>query len=163
MKYDFDSVTDRRNTNSLKWNVNENELPMWVADIDFKTAPEIIKAIEERAAHGVFGYSDITDEWYDAYINWWKNRHDIEYKKEDIIFSTGVIPTISSCVRKLTTPAENVLIMTPVYNIFYNCILNNGRNVLESHLIYENGEYKKSTYWKDMEYRNLAKNRTAGI
>ena len=149
MKYDFDSITDRRNTNSLKWNVNKNELPMWVADMDFKTAPEIIKAIEERASHGVFGYSDITDQWYDAYINWWKNRHDIEYKREDIIFSTGVIPTISSCVRKLTTPAENVLIMTPVYNIFYNCILNNGRNVLESPLIYENGEYKIN--WSDLE------------
>lgn len=149
MKYDFDSVTNRRNTNSLKWNVNENELPMWVADMDFKTAPEIIEAIAERTAHGIFGYSDITDEWYDAYINWWKKRHDIEYKKEDIIFSTGVIPTISSCVRKLTTPAENVLIMTPVYNIFYNCILNNGRNVLESPLIYENGEYKIN--WSDLE------------
>lgn len=78
-----------------------------------------------------------------------EKRHDIEYKKEDIIFSTGVIPTISSCVRKLTTPAENVLIMTPVYNIFYNCILNNGRNVLESPLIYENGEYKIN--WSDLE------------
>lgn len=151
MKYDFNSVTDRRNTNSLKWNVNKNELPMWVADMDFKTAPEIIKAMEERVSHGIFGYSDITDEWYDAYINWWKNRHDIEYRKEDIIFSTGVIPTISSCVRKLTTPAENVLVMTPVYNIFYNCILNNGRNVLESSLIYESGEYKID--WYDLEVK----------
>lgn len=141
MKYDFDTVIDRRSTNSYKWDVAENELPMWVADMDFCTAPEIIAALKERVEHGVFGYSTLPDEWYEAYINWWKKRHKIEYKKEQLIFSTGVIPTISSCVRKLTTPAENVLIMTPVYNIFYNCILNNGRNVLECPLEYDNGEY----------------------
>lgn len=141
MKYNFDEVIDRTGTNSYKWDIAEGELPMWVADMDFRTAPEIIKAITERAEHGVFGYSTIPDEWYSAYINWWKNRHGIEYKKSELIFSTGVIPIISSCVRKLTTPAENVLIMTPVYNIFYNCIRNNGRNVQEFPLDYENGTY----------------------
>jgi cystathionine beta-lyase len=141
MKYDFDSITDRSGTYALKWDVAENELPMWVADMDFRTAPEIISALTERAQHGVFGYTDIPDEWYEAYINWWENRHGIEYKKSQFIFSTGVIPIISSCVRKLTTPAENVLIMTPVYNIFYNCIRNNGRNVQEFPLDYENGTY----------------------
>lgn len=89
MKYDFDSVTNRRNTNSLKWNVNENELPMWVADMDFKTAPEIIEAIAERTAHGIFGYSDITDEWYDAYINWWKKDMILNIKKK-ILYSVPV-------------------------------------------------------------------------
>lgn len=149
MKYDFDTVIDRRNSNSYKWEISENELPMWVADMDFRTAPEIIKAIMERTEHGVFGYTTISDEWYQAYINWWKNRHGIEYQKEQLIFSTGVIPTISSCVRKLTTPAENVLILTPVYNIFYNCIQNNGRNVLECPLEYNNGEY--SINWTSLE------------
>ncbi len=81
MKYDFDSITDRSGTYALKWDVAENELPMWVADMDFRTAPEIISALTERAQHGVFGYTDIPDEWYEAYINWWKNRHGIEYKK----------------------------------------------------------------------------------
>ncbi|MDE5835085.1 MAG: pyridoxal phosphate-dependent aminotransferase, partial [Ruminococcus sp.] len=141
MKYDFDTVVDRRNSGSYKWDVAENELPMWVADMDFRTAPEIIKALKERTEHGIFGYTTISDEWYQAYIDWWKNRHRTEYKKEQFIFSTGVIPTISSCIRKLTTPAENVVILTPVYNIFYNCIQNNGRNVLECPLLYENGEY----------------------
>jgi len=141
MKYNFDEVIDRTGTNSYKWDIAEGELPMWVADMDFRTAPEIIKAITERAEHGVFGYSTIPDEWYSAYINWWKNRHGIEYKKSELIFSTGVIPIISSCVRKLTAPAENVLIMTPVYNIFYNCIRNNGRNVQEFPFDYENGAY----------------------
>ena len=141
MKYDFDKMIDRKGTNSYKWDIAEGELPMWVADMDFCTAPEITEAIIKRAEHGVFGYSTLPDEWYNAYINWWKNRHDVEYKKSELIFSTGVIPIISSCVRKLTTPAENVLIMTPVYNMFYNCIRNNGRNVVEFALDYSGGKY----------------------
>lgn len=141
MTYDFDTVVDRKNTYSLKWDIADGELPMWVADMDFMTAPQITDAIIKRASHGVFGYSVIPDEWYSAYINWWKNRHGIEYHKDELIFSTGVIPIISSCVRKLTTPGENVLIMTPVYNIFYNCIRNNGRNVIEFELDYSDGKY----------------------
>ena len=141
MKYDFDSITDRSGTYALKWDVSDNELPMWVADMDFRTAPEIITALTERAQHGIFGYTDIPDEWYEAYISWWKERHGIEYKKSQLIFSTGVIPIISSCVRKLTTPAENVLIMTPVYNIFFNCIRNNGRNIVQFPLDYAGSSY----------------------
>ena len=141
MKYDFDTVIDRSGTGSLKWDIPEGELPMWVADMDFRTAPEIVQAIRERAEHGVFGYSVIPDEWYQAYIDWWRERHGITYRKEELIFSTGVIPIISSCVRKLTTPGENVLVMTPVYNIFFNCIRNNGRNVRQYPLTYENGSY----------------------
>lgn len=141
MKYDFDSITDRSGTYALKWDVSDNELPMWVADMDFRTAPEIITALTERAQHGIFGYTDIPDEWYEAYISWWKERHGIEYKKSQLIFSTGVIPIISSCVRKLTTPAENVLIMTPVYNIFFNCIRNNGRNIVQFPLDYDGSSY----------------------
>ena len=134
MKYDFDRVIERRNTNSLKWNVGETELPMWVADMDFETAPSVKAAIQERAVHGIFGYTDIPDAWYQAYIDWWKNRHHFSIEKEWLIFCTGVVPAISSMVRKLTTPAEKVLIQTPVYNIFFNSILNNGRQVLESPL-----------------------------
>ncbi len=137
----FDEVIDRRNTGSLKWDVKENELPMWVADMDFTAAPIIREAIMRRAAHGVFGYSIVPDEWYDAYISWWKNRHGLNMEKDWLIFTTGIVPAISSIVRKLTTPAENVVVLTPVYNIFYNSILNNGRRVLPCDLIYENGEY----------------------
>ena len=82
MTYDFDTVISRKNTASLKWDVKDNELPMWVADMDFKTAPEIINDLDERVAHGVFGYSIIPDEWYDAYITWWKRRHGFEIEKE---------------------------------------------------------------------------------
>ena len=137
----FDTLVDRRGTHSLKWDVKENELPMWVADMDFKTAPVIIDAIKKRVEHGVFGYSIIPDEWNDAYIRWWEERHGFRIEKDWLIFSTGVVPILSSVVRKLTTPAENVLIMTPVYNIFFNSIVNNGRNVLECPLSYNDGEY----------------------
>ena len=138
-KYDFDRVIDRRNTNSLKWNVAEHELPMWVADMDFATAPEIRAALQVRMDHGVFGYSDIPDAWYDAYMGWWKTRYHFEIQKDWLIFSAGVVASISSIVRKLTTPAEKVLVQSPCYNIFYNSILNNGRVPVENPLIYYAG------------------------
>lgn len=141
MKYDFDTPINRRNTNSLKWDISENELPMWVADMDFQTAPEIREAIAKRADHGVFGYTNVPDAWYEAYIAWWKNRHGFQMKKEWLMFCTGVVPAISSIVRKMTTVGENVLIQTPVYNIFFNSIVNNGRNVLQSPLKYDGTGY----------------------
>ena len=149
MRYNFDELTDRRNTHSLKWDVKENELPMWVADMDFKTAPQITETIIKRAEHGVFGYNIVPDEWYGAYINWWRTRHGFKIEKEWLIFCTGVVPAISSIVRKLTTPAENVLILTPVYNIFFNSVINNGRNVLECPLKYDGEMY--SIDFEDLE------------
>ena len=141
MKYNFDEIVDRHGTRCLKWDLFDSKLPMWIADMDFKTAPAVVEALEKRAAHGIFGYTFIDDDWYEAIINWWKARHHFEIQKEWLIFCTGVVPAISSIVRKLTTPAENVLVQTPVYNMFFNSIVNNGRNVLESPLIYEDGTY----------------------
>ena len=141
MKYDFDTPVNRRGTDSVKWDVKENELPMWVADMDFTAAPEIRDSLKRRIDHGVFGYADVTQQWYDAYIVWWRDRHGFTIEREWLIFCTGVVPAISSAVRKLTTPNENVVILTPVYNIFFNSIINNGCRALESPLKYENGEY----------------------
>lgn len=142
MKYDFDTVTDRRGTTCVKWDLfTDRDLPMWVADMDFKAAPEIRQALQERMDNGVFGYSYIPDEWASSYVNWWKNRHGFAMDPSWLCFTTGVIPVLSSAVRKFTTPGENVVIQTPVYNVFFNSIVNNGRNVLESPLVYENGEY----------------------
>lgn len=150
MNYNFDELVERHGTRSLKWDLFDAELPMWVADMDFKTAPEIREALAKRVAHGVFGYTIIGDDWYDAIINWWKNRHHFEIQKDWLIFCTGVVPAISSIVRKLTTPAENVLVQTPVYNMFFNSIVNNGRNVIESPLVYEDGAYH-------IDFENLEK------
>ncbi len=153
MKYDFDAVIDRRNTASLKWDVAENELPMWVADMDFQTAPEIREELQRRLSHGVFGYSVLPEEWYGAICGWWESRHHFRMEKDWLIFCTGVVPALSSIVRKLTTVGENVLVQTPVYNIFFHSIANNGRNVLESPLVYDGAGY--SVNFDDLE-RKLA-------
>lgn len=147
--YNFDLEVNRRGTDSMKWDVADNELPMWVADMDFQTAPQIREALAKRVAEGVFGYTDVSDDWYEAYINWWKNRHGFEISKDWLMFCTGVIPAISSIVRKLTTPNEKVIVQTPVYNIFFNSIVNNGCRPLENPLRYENGEY--SMDFEDLE------------
>jgi len=140
--YDFERIVNRRGTASLKWDVEEQELPMWVADMDFQTAPEIMAAIRERADHGIFGYTVVPDAWYKAIQDWWKKRHGFLIEKEWLLFSTGVVPAISSIVRKMTTAGENIVIQTPVYNVFFNSIRNNGRNVLESRLRWDNGQYR---------------------
>ena len=141
MKYNFDLITNRRDTNSMKWDVEENELPMWVADMDFQTAPEITEAVKERAAQGIYGYTVVPEEWYRAYMDWWGTYHHLSVQREWLVFCSGVVPALSSAVRKLTTPGENVLIQTPVYGIFFNCIRNNGRNVVENPLLYDGKQY----------------------
>lgn len=148
-KYNFDEIIDRRNTGSVKWDVAEGELPMWVADMDFATAPAVSKAIMDRAAHPLYGYTDIPDEWYRAYGDWWERRHGIRYEKDELIFCTGVIPALSTAVRKLTTPAEKVLVMTPVYNVFFNSTVNNGRVLLDCPLAYDGLNY--SINFEDLE------------
>ncbi len=148
--YDFDTVINRRGTGSLKWDVADNELPMWVADMDFATAPEIIEAVKAKAEYGVWGYSIVPETWYSAYTNWWSRRHDWNINKEWLIFCTGVIPAITTAVNRITNVGDNVVVQTPVYNTFYNSIENHGRHVVENELIYENGQYR-------MDYEDLEK------
>lgn len=157
MNYDFSKLTNRRNTDSMKWDVKDNELPMWVADMDFETAPEIIDAIHRRVDHGIFGYNIISDEYFESIQSWWQRRHYFKIEKKWMMFCTGVVPAISSIVRKITTVGENVLIQAPVYNIFYNSILNNGRHVLSSDLVYDGNEY--TIDFKDLE-KKLALSQT---
>lgn len=151
MSYDFDTLTDRRGTNSLKWDVPENELPMWVADMDFETAPEIREALKKRVEHGIFGYTVVPDAWREAVTGWWDCRHGFKVEKEWLVFCTGVVPAISSAVRKMTTVGENVLVQTPVYNIFFNSIRNNGRNIVENRLLYDGDSYRID--WEDLEVK----------
>lgn len=142
MNYSFDEITDRTGTHSLKWDVKTGELPMWVADMDFTAAPPIRKALRNRLENGIFGYSVIPDEWAMSYVNWWKRRHNFVMDPDWLIFTTGVVPAISTAVRKLTCPAENILVQTPCYNIFFNSIRNNGRNILENPLVFKEGRYE---------------------
>lgn len=141
MNYNFDQINDRRNSGSLKWDVADNELPMWVADMDFQTAPEVTQAVIQRAQTGVFGYSIIPDQWYTAYQSWWKKRHNISLQKDSLIFTTGVIPAISTTVKRMTNTGDNIVIPTPVYDMFFHSVENHGRHVLECPLQCNNQEY----------------------
>lgn len=137
----FDKLTQRRNTNSIKWDCLDNELPMWVADMDFEAPAEIREALTKRAEHGIYGYCDIPNSWNKAIVDWRLKRYNHKIDKDDLLYCTSVIGAISSIVRKITSVGENIVVQTPVYNIFFNSILNNGRNVLESPLVYRDGAY----------------------
>ncbi|MFC6295511.1 MalY/PatB family protein [Lactiplantibacillus daoliensis] len=141
MQYDFETIIDRRHTNSAKWNVKPGELPMWIADMDFQTAPEIITALKKRAAFGIFGYEEIPTSYYEAVADWWATEHHFRPQLDWLMFCTGVVPAISSIVRKMTAPGDNVLVQAPVYNMFYHSIENNGRHTLSSDLVENDGQY----------------------
>ena len=141
-KYDFESVIDRNNTNCVKWDMFDDDIPMWVADMDFKVAPPIQDAILKRANHPVYGYNIVPDELFEAYINWWDTRYDLKLSREDMAYSIGVMPSISSMIRCLTDVGDEILIQSPVYHVFFYVIEENDRKVLENELIYENDEYK---------------------
>ena len=141
MKYDFNKLSDRRNTHSEKWNVKENELPMWVADMDFVTMPEIQEAIINAAKDGSYGYSYCTDEFFKAYQSWWKSRHDIDIDYRNMVFATGVVSALDSLVRTLTKENDNVMILSPVYNNFFTVVVSNQRNLIVSNLIYKNDNF----------------------
>ncbi|WP_458455497.1 MalY/PatB family protein [Methanobrevibacter sp.] len=141
-RHDFQNVIDRKGTNCVKWDFFNDDLPMWVADMDFRVAPAIEKAITNRANHPVYGYTIVPDELFDAYINWWDRRYDLKLSREDMAYSIGVMPSISSMIRCLTDEGDKILIQSPVYHVFYYVIEDNNRKVLENELIYKNGEYR---------------------
>lgn len=147
----FDSPVDRTGIFSMKWDVADGELPMWVADMDFRTAPAISEALAERVGNGTFGYTDVPREWNEAVADWWLRRYGVTVDPEHVVFTTGVIPAISSLVRSLTNVAEKVVLQPPVYNIFTNSIVNNGRRVLNNPLRYEHGVY--SMDFEDLEHK----------
>ena len=135
MKYDFDKTTDRRATNSYKWDsAPEGVLPMWVADMDFRTAPAIIDALQKRVAHGIFGYTRVPDAYYDAVTSWFSRRHGWDIDREWIIYTSGVVPAVSAVIKALTVPGDKVIVQTPVYNCFFSSIRNNGCEIVSNPL-----------------------------
>ena len=130
MKYDFDSVTFRRDINSIKWDVKENELPMWVADMDFKVLPEIKAAIIEAANKEGYGYSYPSEKLFKAYQAWWKKRHNIEISTSEMVYVSGVVSALDSLIRLLTKENDSVLILSPCYTGFFNVVKNNKRTLV---------------------------------
>ena len=153
-RYNFDEWVDRRGTGCVKWDerpqvlaeaseqvradasaeisTNPDIIPLWVADMDFKAAPAIQEAVRKRAEHGVFGYTVVGDDYYEAVISWFQRRHEWTIRREEILYTTGVVPAISVAIKALTMPGEKVLILSPDYNCFFSSVRNNGCEVLET-------------------------------
>lgn len=153
MKYDFDKITPRCGTNSYKWDSTDDKevLPMWVADMDFPTAPCIINALEKRVEHGIFGYTRVPEEYYDAVISWFSRRHHWKPKREWFIYTSGVVPALSAVIKALTNVGDKVLTLTPVYNCFFSSIRNNGCELDSCALRYEDNTF--SIDYEDLERR----------
>lgn len=143
MKYDFDEVVPRRGTGSYKWDTPEAEgvLPMWVADMDFKTAPAVIEALQRRVSHGIFGYARVPDSYYDAVSHWFSSRHRWTIDPQQIIYTTGVVPALSAVIKAMTEPGDKVIVQTPAYNCFYSSIRNNGCEMSANPLVYHDNGY----------------------
>lgn len=138
----FDKIVKRKNTKSVKWDLkSEDILPMWVADMDFEVAFAIADAIKKRAEHPVYGYTMAGEEYYDAICTWWRKRHDFAINKEWICYSPGVVPAINMLIKALTKQGDKVMMEVPVYHPFFEAIKNNGCNLIQSELKYENGSY----------------------
>jgi len=137
MKYDFDTQISRRGTGSYKWDStgSEDVLPMWVADMDFHTAPAIVDALRRRVEHGIFGYTRVPDSYYEAVTGWFARRHGWTIDREWMIYTSGVVPAVSAIIKALTVPGDKVLVQTPVYNCFFSSIRNNGCGTVASPLV----------------------------
>ena len=136
-RYDFDELVERRGTGCVKWDEGPSHdvIPLWVADMDFKAAPAIQEAVRKRAEHGVFGYTVVGDDYFEAIISWFQRRHNWTILREEILYTTGVVPAMSVAIKALTMPGEKVLILSPDYNCFFSSVRNNGCEVLETILL----------------------------
>lgn len=143
MEYDFDTVIPRRGTDSCKWDTpaQEDVLPMWVADMDFRTAPAVIEALQRRVAHGIFGYTKVPDAYYNAVEGWFARRHGWRIDRRWIVCTTGVVPALSAVIKALTKPGDRVIVQTPAYNCFFSSIRNNGCELSSNGLSYRGGRY----------------------
>lgn len=145
MKYDFDEIIPRCGTNSYKWDsmpADRDVLPLWVADMDFRTAPAITEALARRVGHGIFGYVRVPDEYYTAVIRWFERRHNWLLDQSWFIYTSGVVPAISAVIKALTQPGDGVVLQTPVYNCFFSSVRNNGCRIVTNPLKYEHQTYR---------------------
>jgi len=152
MKYNFDEIINRRGTNSYKWDTTAPGVDaMWVADMDFRTAPCITEALRRRVEQGIFGYTFVPDEYYRATVGWFSRRHRWTIDPTHIIYTSGVVPAVSAIIKGMTRPGDKVIVQTPAYNCFFSSIRNNGCQLSANRLRYENGVY--SIDFEDLERR----------
>lgn len=143
MKHNFDLVPSRWNTNSYKYDSAPNQeiIPLWVADMDFPTAPVVQEAILKRAQHPIFGYVKVPESFYQSTMNWFARRHGWTIPRDAFIYTSGVVPAISAIIQGICKPGDKVLVQTPVYNCFFSSIRNSECERVDSPLIYEDGTY----------------------
>lgn len=160
MEYDFSRPTERRGTDSYKWDSapEADIIPLWVADMDFETFPAITEALQRRVAHGIFGYTRVPEAYYEAVCNWFGKHHGWHINREDIIYTSGVVPAVSAVIKALTLPGDQVIVQGPVYNCFFSSIRNNGCETVSNSLIYNKEELRYKIDFDDLE-RKLAHER----
>ena len=150
-------MIDRRGTNSLKYDFAVERgrptdvLPLWVADMDFETFPAITEALQRRVAHGIFGYTRVPEAYYEAVCRWFKKRHGWHINREDIIYTSGVVPAVSAVIKALTLPGDQVIVQGPVYNCFYSSIRNNGCEIVSNALIYNKEKLRYEIAFDDLD------------
>lgn len=151
MTYDFDKIISRRGTNCVKWDefTDPDIIPLWVADMDFETAPSVQQALQKRMQHGCFGYTLVPESYYNATIQWFQHRHGWSIERPSFIYTSGVVPAISAIIKAVTSPGDKVLVQTPVYNCFFSSIRNNGCTLAENPLKMEGNRYEVD--WQDFE------------
>ncbi|MCH1921569.1 pyridoxal phosphate-dependent aminotransferase [Shewanella sp. A3A] len=143
MPFNFDEPLQRRGSNSYKWDCADDEqmLPMWVADMDFRTAPAIIEALQQRVAHGAFGYTKVPERYFNAVTNWFATRHNFRFNAESVLFTTGVVPALSAIIQALVKPGEGVIVPMPAYNCFFSSIRNSKCLQISSPLKNDHGDF----------------------
>ena len=153
MEYDFSRPTDRRGTDSYKWDSapEADIIPLWVADMDFETFPGITEALQRRVAHGIFGYTRVPEAYYEAVCRWFGKHHGWHINREDIIYTSGVVPAVSAVIKALTLPGDQVIVQGPVYNCFFSSIRNNGCETVSNSLIYNKEELRYEIDFDDLE------------
>ena len=142
VQYNFDEIIDRRDTGSVKWHYNDDTIPLWVADMDFKAAQPILKAIEQVAQHGILGYTKPTAGLYEAIIGWHGSRYGLQLDKQNILFSPGVVPSLALMMNVFTEVGDAVLVNDPIYTPFMTKVEQNGRALVMSALKEFDGKYQ---------------------
>lgn len=147
MKYDFDEIIDRENTSSVKYDLREkifnrsDVIPLWVADMDFRTPDFIIEALRARLDHEILGYSFRSDAYFQSIVNWFHRRHNFSIDKEWISFSPGIVPALNLAVMAFTDPGDGIIVQPPVYFPFFSAVKNHNRKLLYNELILRGGRY----------------------